>query len=383
MKIQKYSIILLSIASIWCSSCSKDDDKTTGEGNEPGKNYTSYYYYSYEAGEIISAKTLGFADSDFTPGPFLCQGDTLLIANVNAQHYSLELYNRKTKQHLASLQEWTYKGAKQKFSNKIEAIAISGNRLYLANIGSCIDVFNLKTLEFETRVGTGQWGENKNQMLHSHAMVVTNGYIVVRSKNRILVYQESDVTTANYQNVPFYCRTAISGFDTNNGFNSYQMVKDTTGLIFLTDFGQYGNRKVQAIAPTRIAAGDNTELIDADKSLTLEFNPRGIALQENRIFISDNSNKIQIYDRTRSGFVQTLSSIKGYQFKGPEKMQFDGKSLWVSDPTTKQLIEVNIYKNEIREYEQVSKDLVRLPATRSAGNTSLVNIETHELVVVE
>lgn len=383
MKTQKYKMILLGILGICCLACSKDDKNTSNDPDRDQK-YTSYYYYSYEAGNIINAATFGLKEGDFIPGPSCCKGDTLLIANVQQGQYSLELYNWKTRTHLASLREWTYKEAKQTFTNKIEAIAVSGDRLYLANMESCIDVFNLKNLEFETRIGNKAYGEGKAQMVHSHAMVVSGGYIVVRSKNRVLVYKESDVTAANYQKTSFFGRTKTDGFDTNNGFNSYQMVNDTTGLILLTDYGQYGNRKIQAIDPTRIVAGDNIEVVAADKSLTLEFNPKSIALHQDRMFISTNAGTIQIYDRTRTEFVQSFNTVKGYQFKNPEKIVAYGNTLWISDPGTNQLVEVNIYKNEIREYEKISKNLIRLISTRTANSQgTLINIETHEVVTAE
>lgn len=70
-----------------------------------------------------------------------------------------------------------------KFPDKIEAIGISGNRLYLANISSRIDVFDVRTLEFITRIGTGNWGDGINQMVHSHAMAITpDGNIMIRTK---------------------------------------------------------------------------------------------------------------------------------------------------------------------------------------------------------
>ena len=41
---------------------------------------------------------------------------------------------------------------------------------------------------------------------------------------------------------------------------------------------------------------------------------------------------------------------KGYTFKKPEKLLVDQNTLWVSDVNAQKLVEVKIYKNEIREY---------------------------------
>ena len=35
--------------------------------------------------------------------------------------------------------------------------------------------------------------------------------------------------------------------DVNNGFHSHQMVQDSTGIVYLADFGQYGNQTQSSI----------------------------------------------------------------------------------------------------------------------------------------
>lgn len=339
---------LLYILSVSCTllftGC-KDEESPV----EPEK-YTSHYYYSYELAETVSAKDLDLSDNDFTPGPSLMRGDTLLIANTANNQWSLELYNKKTKKHLISLKSWSYKDATQSFQDKIEAIAVSGNRLYLANKGSSIDVFDINTLQFITRIGTRAWGEGKFQMLHSHAMVICGDYIVVRTKNRLLVYRESDVTPENYQKVPFYARGSVDGFDTNNGFNSHQMVIDKDGTILLADFGQYGNKKIQSIDTTLVRQGDNINMVDADKTMSLDFNPAGIALYKELMFIADGSGYIRVYDRNKKAFVKRFNSFNGYKLGKALKLTIDGDRLWISDQTTKQLVGMDIFEYEIREY---------------------------------
>lgn len=339
----KKTIYMLCFCTLFLAGCEEDAPEAISE------KYNSYYYYSYELGESISAESLSLSD-DFTPGPSLLRGDTLFVANVANKNLSLELYDRKRKKHLASLKSWTYKEETQSFLDKIEAIAISGNRLYLANIGSCIDVFDVNTLRFITRIGTRNWGQGSNQMLHSHAMAVTGGYIVIRMKNRLQVYQESDVTEEAYQKIPFYARGTVDGFDTNNGFFSHQMVVDEDGTILLADYGQAGNKKIQVIDPALIKKGDNIDMVDAARTLSLDFNPAGITLYKDQIFISDGSGHIRVYDRTRKEFTRRFNSFKGYALGKAVKLTIDGERLWVADQNKKQLVGMDIYRNEIREY---------------------------------
>lgn len=346
-----YAGFLLLLTSI-LGSCSEEEIPETSPAGKPEETYTSYYYYSYKAARQLSATDFSLPEGKFTPGPAYIKGDTLFVANIQDGTFSLELYDRTKNRHLTSIKSWKYKNKELKFPNKIEAIGVSGNRLYLANMGSQIDVFDVQTLEFITRIGTGNWGDGNYQMVHSHAMVITpDGNILVRTKKNLLVYRETDVTPENYQKVPFYCRSKGDGMDVNNGFYSHQMVQDSTGIVYLADFGQSGNKKIQAIDTALIEKGDKKILIDTEKTLPLNFNPCGIALHEDRMIVSAQNGSLSIYDRTKESWENSFKSVKGYTFKKPEKLLIDNNSLWVSDVNARKLVEVKIYKNEIREYD--------------------------------
>lgn len=337
---------LLLISSL--IACSDNEVKIP----EPEYPYTSYYYYSYETDDKITAYDLSLGEAAFTPGPMAFRGDTLLIANIQEGNFSLELFNKKTRHHLSSLRKWFYKGEEQTFNNRIEAVSISGDRLYLANIGSCIDVFDINTLQFITRIGTRQWGEGKFQLLHSHAMVITDGKIIIRTKNGLQVYQEVDVTSGNYQKVPYFCKGIKTGMDVNNGFNSHQMVQDTTGLVLLADYGEAGNTKIQMIDTAGIKSGDQVDLLDSERTIVLDFHPTGIALYNDRIFLTASDGTIRVYDRTKERWDPAIKSLKEYTPGKPEKLLIDGDQLWISDKKTRQVVGIHIYVNEIREYDE-------------------------------
>ena len=90
--------------------------------------------------------------------------------------------------------------------------------------------------------------------------------------------------------------------DVNNGFHSHQMVQDSTGIVYLADFGQYGNQKIQAIDTTLIEKGDQKILIDTEKTLPLSFNPCGIL---NFALSNDNC----LYDLTLHGAQELNAKI--------------------------------------------------------------------------
>ena len=144
----------LLLALMIAGACS-EEDMPGGIPQKPEEPYTSHYYYSYEAGQQLSAVDFALNEGEFTPGATYIKGDTLFVANIQNGHYSLELYDKKKKQHLISLRSWKYGNTDQKFQSPIEAIGVSpANRLYVLSRETRIDVFALEDLNFITRIGT-------------------------------------------------------------------------------------------------------------------------------------------------------------------------------------------------------------------------------------
>lgn len=91
MKIYAYILIVLSgVLTAQCSKVTLDEicgyPSAPGGGNGEGEgngDYTSYWYYSYEAAQLIDAETLGMETAeDFTPYTVAHLGDTLFISNI-------------------------------------------------------------------------------------------------------------------------------------------------------------------------------------------------------------------------------------------------------------------------------------------------------------
>ena len=218
------------------------------------------------------------------------------------------------------------------------------------NIGSCIDVFDIHTLKFITRIGNRNWGHGNTQLFHTHAMAIVDDYIIVRMKDGLQVTLQSDVSAEKYQNINYYSRGSLDGFDVNNGFYPHQMAVDTTGLVFLADYGQYGNRKIHVIDTTLIQKGSNITMTTS-QALPLEFNPRGIALYKNLMYISAADGSIRCYDREKKKFFLTFKSVPGYTFKGGQKLLVHNNRLWVTDVSTREIVGVDIFRNVIEEYD--------------------------------
>ena len=153
-------IIYILFAGLCLLSCEKTKIEDVIREVEPDQPSSIHYYYSYKAGEVINAEKLGYVSGEFMPGCTYIYGDTLFIANTQNEHFSVELYSLSAHQKLGSLNTWTYNDAMQTFGNYVEAISVANERLYLANISSCIDVFDVHTLKIITRIGNRNWASS-------------------------------------------------------------------------------------------------------------------------------------------------------------------------------------------------------------------------------
>ena len=87
-----YIRILIILSGVLTAQCDKGTLEEIfgippfGEENkeeEDGNDYNSFWYYSYEASQLINAQSLAMqAPEDFTPYTIAHSGDTLFIANT-------------------------------------------------------------------------------------------------------------------------------------------------------------------------------------------------------------------------------------------------------------------------------------------------------------
>ena len=119
MKIYAYILIVLSgVLTAQCSKVTLDEicgyPSAPGGGNGEGEgngDYTSYWYYSYEAAQLIDAEPLGMETAeDFTPYTVAHLGDTLFIANIGNLGSSLLLFSTKIGERLGTLQSCQHVG---------------------------------------------------------------------------------------------------------------------------------------------------------------------------------------------------------------------------------------------------------------------------------
>lgn len=336
------------------SACGGDnpplENLLPGEGEYgEGEGEKSYWYYSYEAKQLIDAEELGMGAEDFIPYTVAHIGDTLFIANIGQAGNSLLLYSQKEGRLLRTLKSWKFNGEEKSFGSPVEAIVPAGDRLYVAERQSRIHVFRLPGLDYVTCIGNGQWS---GPVFQAQALAVREGLIFARDKNgNVSVYRETDATPENYQKVNRYRQASGNGSPGNNAFAAHAMVVDAEGHILLTD---YEGKKIRVLDPALVNDGfQNGSVIDMDdRALTLDFKPKTLALTAERWYATGDNDAVNIYDCRRGEWIKQLKTVKGYAFSQPTRIYAQADSVfWVSDTHSakRTLVKVVAYKGEIRE----------------------------------
>ena len=361
MKIYAYILIVLSgVLTAQCSKVTLDEicgyPSAPGGGNGEGEgngDYNSYWYYSYEAAQLIDAENPwgmenGRGFHPLIPSPHL--GDTLFIANIGKAGSSLLLFSIKKGERLGTLQSWQHDGGEKSFGSQIEAIVPSGNRLYVAERQSRIHVFRLPELSYLTCIGNGQWS---GPVFQAQAMTVKDGLIFARDKNGMVsIYKEEDATPENYQKVNRYRRASGNGSPGNNGFASHSMQPDAEGHLLLTD---YEGKKIRVLDPALVnddMANDASIDLD-DLSLSPGFKPKTLALCGDRWYATGDNDAINIYERQSNEWSKKIKTVKRIMLfpSLPASMRKNDSVLWVSDThnSKRTLVKMLVHKGEIRE----------------------------------
>lgn len=332
---------MLLSAGVLNIRCSSDSDN--------GK-YTSYWYYSYEATQLLNAESFGMeAAEDFTPYTVACIGDTLFIANIGQAGNSLLFFSQKKGELLGTVKSWQFNNEEKSFGSPIEAIVAANDRLYVAERQSRIHVFQLPGLTYITCIGNGQWS---GPVFQAQALTVKDGLIFARDKNGLVsVYKESDATPENYQKVQRYRQASGNNSPGNNAFAPHYMEFNAEGNILLTD---YEGKRIRVLDP-RLINDDfkNGSLIDLDdQALSLDFKPKTFAVCGERWYITGDNAAINVYDRGQEEGGKQFKSVKGYAFSQPARIYAqDDSVLWVSDihDAKRTLVKMVVHKGEIRE----------------------------------
>lgn len=366
--------------------CTEDAAAPEWSSDLDEMTYTSYWYYTYEALDTVDYETLGLETAAaFKPYAVAERGDTLFVANSGTAGNSLILYSKKAKKPLKTISTWTVNDTEKNFMSTINAIVPTADRLYITEITSFIHVFSLPDMEYLTCIGTGSYNAAASPVCNVQALAVKDGLIYARDKpGTISIYKESDVTPENYQKIKRYKQAGPgAGDSSNNGFAAHYMEADAEGHILLTG---YNAKSIRVLDPTLVdddfVNGTNLD-IDA-LTWTLPFNPKTFATSPERMYATGSNDALNIYDYAKKEWVKTFKTVKGYAFTKPERIygSADG-TFWISDVTKCALVQMGVFKGEIREYEPINKTLVKVRTARTRSGEEqeefYVDLRTHEI----
>lgn len=380
--------ILLFVCAATGVRCTEGSESPANLDYEKA-NYTSYWYYNYEALDIVDYETLGLETAtQFKPGPVAHRGDTLFVANIGAPS-GLLLFSKKSMQPLKTIKTWTAGGTEKSFADNspIYAIAPTADRVYVSEKSSLIHVFALPDMTYYSCIGTTTSTTTGVNVMNVQALTVKDGLLYTRDKNGLIgIYKEELITPETYQKVTRYKQAGPgAGDSSNNGFATHYMEADAEGHILLTG---YNAKSIRVLDPSLIdddfVNGTNIDIDDL--TWTLTFNPKTFAMTADRLYATGSNNAINIYDFNKKEWVNALKSVKGYSFTTPERIyREDDQTLWVSDISKCALVKVGIFRGEIREYSRVNDRIVKVESimTRSgeeAAGGFYVDLRTHEIV---
>ena len=162
------------------------------------------------------------------------------------------------------------------------------------------------------------------------------------------------------------------------------MEADEEGHILLT---AYEAQSIRVLDPSLINDDfTNGTNIDVNElTWALAFKPKTFATSPERMYATGSNDAINVYDYAQKEWVKTLKSIKGFAFGRPERIckGSDG-TFWISDITKNTLVRMGVFKGEIREYEPINKNVVkvRTALTRSGEDDAefYVDLRTHEII---
>lgn len=285
---------------------------------------------------IDYTKIPGATEATFTPKDVCASGNRVYVLNdasVNGTtHFSVEVFSEADGKltHLKSLKEWSFRGATQTFIGTPKGIACDGERLFVNNINSRTDVFDARSLEFITAIGTGNWGDGGTQTVHAYETVAAGGFVFIKDKKKVNIYDANDLTPDAYTRVSRFAQTErLSEADVVYGADI-----DSKGRLYTT---YAPGKKIYTYNVSSIL--ESSILPPAGTALSLTKTPVDVVCFNSRVLVAQNSapRLIEI-DPANGTTVKDYSSV--YAFKNLEKMSVARATLFAVDRGNKIVIAI-------------------------------------------
>lgn len=280
---------------------------------------------------ISYADIPGATEKTFTPKDICVNGDRIYIVNDATGNYCLEIFDVKEGKiiHLKSLKAWMAGDKAETFTALPTGVTVAHDKIYVTRTDSRTEIFNAKTFELITCIGTGQWGEGAYQTVHAFDVLVRRGCVFIRDKRKVCIFMEKDVQPGTYQKISNYCRTQNLG----EAMGTYGLAMDKDGLLYTT---HQGNKKIHIFDCNAIREQNEWK---EKSSITLPSPVFDIALIGKRMIVALSPNKTQPVGLAEIS-LQSGEIIKDYTkvgksgFQSPEKLMVSRQTLFVVDRKT-------------------------------------------------
>ncbi|QSB25616.1 hypothetical protein HAV12_014675 [Flavobacterium sp. CLA17] len=194
-KMPKLVLLLLLILT----GCNDSDDVNASTDDK-------YYYYPTDEASVTAAQ-IGDGTGTLAPRGIAIANDKLYVCNGNV----LEIFDAKTLKYLKSVTAFSKGTTNIPFTN-LSSVCVDNKRIYLGSVDSRLFVLDeTNTLGINT-VGNGQWW---NTFVHVFGVVVKDGLVFVKEKNTtIKVFEASQITeTSKWDLAPIAKLNTLNGYD--------------------------------------------------------------------------------------------------------------------------------------------------------------------------
>ena len=195
-KINMKKLLFLVLLLCFFTNCSKDSYDI-----EP----TNYDYYYPTDNAVITAKQIGDGSGTLDPKGIAIANEQLYVCNGDV----LEVFSAVTLAHIKTISSYT-KGDTTIPLTQLSSISIDKGRIYLGSTNSRLFVLDENTFLGINTVGNGQWWQT---FVHVFGVVVKDGLVFVKEKNNIIkVFETSQITdTSNWNLTPIAKLNTLKG----------------------------------------------------------------------------------------------------------------------------------------------------------------------------
>lgn len=182
LKNKNYMKNILALILILCffTNCTKDVP--------PAENHT-HHYLTYEA--AITKESVPGNTTVFEPKGIAISNEKLYVTNGGA----LEIFDAITLAHIKTITEYTKEKTTIPFTN-LSSVCVDNGRIYVGSTESRLFVFDEFTHAGINTVGNGSYNKT---FVHVFGVLVRDGLVFVKEKNNIIkVFETSQITETSH-----------------------------------------------------------------------------------------------------------------------------------------------------------------------------------------